>query len=276
MREKLFLVTVTLAILLLSIPAKGQIFSFEDTVSAISVSGGAGDTISIPINLKNTFHVGGFLFRVTYDSTVFEPISVDTTSRSSGFEWNGFYEEDPGILRFFATSFHPIENAIPPGNGLVSIVKLFINETAQGGTYDFKFEDEDTASYDNQLSDSAGYDLIIPILLDGTISVEPTGIGSNPTIPNEFELAQNYPNPFNGGTKISFNLPSAGDVELCVYDLLGRKVATLFSGLAEAGNTEIEWDGRSSSGDEIASGVYYYRITDVEGETLTKRMTLLK
>ena len=107
MREKLFFISLTIAILLLSVPAMGQIHSFEDTVKVNSLSGDAGDTISIPIHLKNTFHVGGYLFRVTYDTLAFEPISVDTTSRSSGFEWNGFNIDEPGVIRFFATSFHP-------------------------------------------------------------------------------------------------------------------------------------------------------------------------
>ena len=66
MREKLFFVTLSIAILLLAIPAWGQIYSYEDTVTVMPASGEAGDTLMIPIDLKNTFHVGGFLFRITY------------------------------------------------------------------------------------------------------------------------------------------------------------------------------------------------------------------
>lgn len=276
MKEKLFLVPVIFAILLLTIPAMGQIFSYDDTVSVVSISGSAGDTISVPINLVNTFHVGGYLFRITYDTVAFEPISVDTTSRSSGFEWNGFVEEEPGILRFFATSFHPLDNAIPPGTGYISIVNLLVKNSAPGGVYDIRFEDADTNSFDNQLSDSLGMTLIIPILIDGTIDVSQTGIDFDLEIPDMFELAQNYPNPFNQETIISFNLPRSGEVDLAVYDLLGRRVVNLYSGYAEAGKTDVKWDGRSSEGNDIASGVYYYRLSVVEGETITKRMTLLK
>jgi len=278
LKGKLFLVPVIFAILLLSIPAMGQgpVFSFEDTVSVVSISGSAGDTISVPINLKNTFQVGGYLFRITYDTIAFEPVSVDTTSRSSGFEWNGFFEEELGILRFFATSFHPLDNAIPPGTGYISIVNLLVKNGAPGGIYDIRFEDADTNSYDNQLSDSTGETLIIPILIDGTVDVSQTGIDSGPEIPDMFELAQNYPNPFNQETIISFNLPRSGEVDLVVYDLLGRRVVNLYSGYAEAGKTDIKWNGRSSTGDDLSSGVYYYRLSVVEGKTITKRMTLLK
>jgi len=276
LREKLFFVSLSIAVLLLTVPAEGQIHSYDDTVKVISVSGDAGDTISVPINLKNTFHVGGYLFRITYDSLAFEPISVDTTSRSSGFEWNGFNIDDPGVIRFFATSFHPIQNAIPPGVGPVSMINFFIRNSAPGGIYDIRFENEDTTSYDNQLSDSTGGTLIIPVLIDGFVDVGQTGIDPEPLVPGVFELSQNYPNPFNSETVISFSLESPGDVELVVYDLLGRKAATLYSGRARAGKTEVKWDGRSSSEDEIASGVYYYRLTISGGESLARRMTLLK
>ncbi|UCC78866.1 MAG: T9SS type A sorting domain-containing protein [Candidatus Zixiibacteriota bacterium] len=277
MREKLFFVSLSIAIFLLAVPASGQIHSFDDTVRVNSLSGDAGDTIAIPINLKNTFHVGGYLFRITYDTLAFEPISVDTTSRSSGFEWNGFNMDEPGVIRFFATSMHPVQNAIPPGVGPVSLVTIFIRNAAPQGTYDIRFENEDTTSYDNQLSDSLGTTLIIPVLIDGYVQVNnATGVDQEPTVPAVFELSQNYPNPFNSRTVISFSLALPGDVDLVVYDLLGRKVATLYSGPADAGRTDISWDARTSSGKVLASGIYYYRLAVKEGKSLTRRMTLLK
>ena len=124
MREKLFFVTLSIAVLLLANPTRGQIYSYEDTVSIGQVSGDAGDTLMIPVDLKNTFRVGGFLFRITYDTLAFEPVSVETTSRSGGFEWNGFNDDEPGVLRFFATSFHPLNNAIPPGEGPISSIEM--------------------------------------------------------------------------------------------------------------------------------------------------------
>jgi hypothetical protein len=276
LREKLFLVFASIAILLLTVPATGQIHSYNDSAKVVWTSGDGGDSISVLINLKNTFHVGGYLFRITYDTLAFEPLSVDTMARSGGFEWNGYNIDEPGVIRFFATSFHPLNNAIPPGVGPISSVNMFIKYGAPSGMYEIKFENEDSTSYDNQLSDSLGTTLVIPVLIDGFVTVNPTGTDSEPIIPDELALIQNYPNPFNMETMISFSLPSTDDVELVVYDLLGRKVATLYSGPAEAGTTNVRWDGRSSSGDEIASGVYYYTLTVSGGESRTRRMTLLK
>ena len=154
MREKLFLVFASIAILLLTVPATGQIHSYNDSAKVVWTSGDGGDSISVLINLKNTFHVGGYLFRITYDTLAFEPLSVDTMARSGGFEWNGYNFDEPGVMRFFATSFHPLNNAIPPGEGPISSIEMFIKNGAPSGMYEIKFENEDSTSYDNQLSDS--------------------------------------------------------------------------------------------------------------------------
>ncbi|MCP4634255.1 MAG: T9SS type A sorting domain-containing protein [candidate division Zixibacteria bacterium] len=88
--------------------------------------------------------------------------------------------------------------------------------------------------------------------------------------PSGYELLEAYPNPFNAKTNISFNVHSAGDVNLEVYNLLGQNVATLIDGHIEAGMNSIAWDAS-----DYSSGIYFYKLT-TENKTLTKRMTLLK
>ncbi len=80
-------------------------------------------------------------------------------------------------------------------------------------------------------------------------------------IPTAFSLGQNRPNPFTGATLISFGLPRASHVQLEVFDLLGRRVRTLADRQFEAGFQEVAWDRRSSSGDAVHAGVYFYRMT---------------
>ena len=76
--------------------------------------------------------------------------------------------------------------------------------------------------------------------------------------PQRYCLSQNFPNPFNPSTTISFNLPSRSFVSLIVFDLLGKKVATIVSEEMQAGNHARQWD---ASG--LASGVYWYRLSVV-------------
>ncbi len=98
----------------------------------------------------------------------------------------------------------------------------------------------------------------------------------NPVIaPTSFSLSQNYPNPFNASTRIEFSLKNAGDAQLTVFDLLGRQVKTLQSGLLTAGKHSFLWNGNDESGSVVSSGVYFYRLSSAEG-TVVKQMLLLK
>ncbi len=98
-----------------------------------------------------------------------------------------------------------------------------------------------------------------------------TGTGSAPsTTPDRFTLEQNYPNPFNPSTAISFSLPVAAHVQLGVYDILGRKVATLMNGYLTAGSHQTQFYASN-----LSSGVYMYRLI-TPGFTQTKAMLLSK
>lgn len=89
-------------------------------------------------------------------------------------------------------------------------------------------------------------------------------------LPDEFMLSQNYPNPFNPSTKIKFTLPVQSNAVLEVFDILGRKIATLASEELPAGQHIYEWDASRQS-----SGVYLYRLVTSQGIQI-KRMTLIK
>ena len=105
---------------------------------------------------------------------------------------------------------------------------------------------------------------------DGAAKEEPSE-----TLPSEFGLNQNYPNPFNPSTEISFSLRSAENVKLEIFNVQGRKVRTLIEAPMAAGEHTIQWDGRSESGNRVASGVYMYRLQAGEF-TDSKKMTLVK
>jgi hypothetical protein len=95
------------------------------------------------------------------------------------------------------------------------------------------------------------------------------------TLPPSFVLFQNYPNPFNQSTKIQFALVKSGLVTLSIYDLLGRKVRTLVSQHLSSGYKSVFWDGKDNSDNEVASGIYFYRLS-VEDFSETKKLLLLK
>jgi len=96
-------------------------------------------------------------------------------------------------------------------------------------------------------------------------------------LPTGFALDQNYPNPFNPSTTISYSI-GAGEpehVNLSIFNVLGRKVATLVDKVQGPGNYTVTWQGREPGSARVASGVYFYRL--VHGEISdTKKMVLLK
>ncbi len=97
-------------------------------------------------------------------------------------------------------------------------------------------------------------------------------------VPLTFTLKQNYPNPFNPETTIRFGVPaSAQDAQttLTVYNILGEKIAVIFSGHLKMGFHEFKWNGKNLLGKNVASGVYFYKLKS--GKTsIIKKMVLVR
>src|SRR6056297_780954 len=90
------------------------------------------------------------------------------------------------------------------------------------------------------------------------------------TLPSDFTLNQNYPNPFNPTTVISYDLPENSQVNLAVYDMMGRRVVTLVNENVTAGTHQVQFDASS-----LSSGTYMYRL-QAGGSIQTKKLTLIK
>ncbi|WP_020402514.1 phosphodiester glycosidase family protein [Gracilimonas tropica] len=89
-------------------------------------------------------------------------------------------------------------------------------------------------------------------------------------IPQKVALEQNYPNPFNPVTQISFSVPKTTDVELTVYDVLGREVTALLDKKVQAGNHSVSFDATG-----LSTGMYFYQLR-ADDYTLSKKMMLIK
>jgi hypothetical protein len=94
-------------------------------------------------------------------------------------------------------------------------------------------------------------------------------------LPPAFALLQNYPNPFNPTTKIEFLVSRSGQVRIDIFNILGQKVSTLVDQNLKAGHKLVNWDGKDDSGQEVSSGIYFYRIKTSDFSQ-TKKMVLLR
>jgi hypothetical protein len=127
-------------------------------------------------------------------------------------------------------------------------------------------------SWDSLLTCSWGLGTIIADMgAFGGADAPPNGIGNDESnIPYNSFILMNYPNPFNPTTTIQYNLPWLSDVNLEIFDILGRKVGTIFDENQAAGHHQVVWDGKN-----FPSGIYFYRLRAGDF-TDTKKMLLIR
>ena len=97
-----------------------------------------------------------------------------------------------------------------------------------------------------------------------------TAVTDGPLAPAVWQLGAAYPNPFNPTTAVPFVAPQAGEVRLSVFDVLGRRVATLLDGPVAAGEHRVVWDAGTS-----ASGLYLVQL-EAAGQRQTRPLTLVR
>jgi|GEM_PF-1250253 len=115
-----------------------------------------------------------------------------------------------------------------------------------------------------------GYQILPRDSADIVVSI-PTSASLIPeSLPADFALLQNYPNPFNPATVIRFDLPTASNVTLSLFDMLGREVARLVEGNRLAGRYQVTWNAGNHP-----SGIYLYQLR-AESYVSTRKMILMK
>jgi len=94
------------------------------------------------------------------------------------------------------------------------------------------------------------------------------------TLPKNFELYQNFPNPFNSSTVISYALERSSLVTLQIYDIQGKLVTTLVEEAQRVGIHQVTWDGTDYRGEQVASGIYFYRLKTENSEGAGKAVLI--
>ena len=121
--------------------------------------------------------------------------------------------------------------------------------------------------------DSTAYALVLGVC--EYIGLDLSQIQNEASMPGSYSLLQNYPNPFNSTTTLRYDLAGHSNVNIIIYDMLGREVKTLINQTQDAGFKSIQWDGTNDYGKQVSAGVYLYRIQT--GEYMqTKKMVFLK
>jgi hypothetical protein len=199
--------------------------------------------------------VAGVELVLDYNPSQVRVVAVNRTNRSSDLSLD--YRVNNNKVKMLMYSFGG--KSIIPGTGSILTIRLAVSPDLD--------PDEEVYLKISKL-----------VLADTAAVVIPTG--DQPVLPIDFKLEQNFPNPFNANTTIRFEIPfnqGGGEVRatLKIYNILGRKVKTLVDEALLPGRHQVIWDGRDDFGNQVASGMYFYRLT-LPGYTESKKMTLLK
>ncbi|MFH1845327.1 MAG: FlgD immunoglobulin-like domain containing protein [bacterium] len=145
-----------------------------------------------------------------------------------------------------------------------------------GGHEGGSFIPAQTGWYAFVVAKKSATDVHLDVDYDFAILYYPVGVDAETPLPTSFALRQNAPNPFNPMTTIKFEVPAPGaSVRLEIFDLTGQRVRTLLNETRAPGFHEVLWDGQNDAGEQMASGIYFYRLR--AGDFVqTAKMTLVK
>ena len=249
-----------------------------DSVWVDQVSAGAGTYAAVDVNFFNERDVKIAELalsygndRLTLDSITFAGTRGDAASNKS-------YQFNPASHTIYIAADFGESSPLSPGSG--ALAKLHF--TAQPSAPDTVVV-IDSTRYAGVLSTVITMTAVdanrqfTPIFRPGSVTIQSATDVDDilDNLPTAYALLQNYPNPFNPTTEIEFSLPKPGDVSLVVYNLLGQEVRTLAYGNYGAGHYRVTFDGRSEGGTQLASGMYFYRLTTA-GFTQSRKMLLVK
>ena len=232
-----------------------------------NVSGGLtpGGTGSFDIHMTNTAYAFILELRI---ADVPEYLTVTGITPLDRFE-NGTIdgssgEDDDQMFYFLGYDF---ATGIMPGEGPILRVDVEMNQNIQNPSVMLLFESvatgDDGANPVTSVAEGFG---------QFTVSLSSS---ADVVLPGKFALHPNYPNPFNPATLITYDLPAESDIQLVIYDLMGRKVKTLINDVESAGRKTAVWYATDDFGNPVSAGVYLYRLHGGD-KTFTRKMILMK
>ncbi len=217
-----------------------------------------GEAVMVPLYLEGGVHIHGFEMELAYDPSQLEFIEVI---------WGDSLGEVIKTTNTVQTGQIKIAGAgkIPENESQIfAVLKFNVNPAFDGETIKIvltklRFNEE------KQQRD------VTHALLSRVTDIK----HNDSNIPATFHLAQNFPNPFNPSTKIRYGIPKDIHISLEVYDINGRKVATLLDTQQRAGWHIVEWRGVNDDGSKVSSGIYLVRMK-AGSFTFVRKMILLK
>jgi len=244
---------------------------YEFYVKAQTADGLSDPSNTVSIDIQNNVPSPFSLIAPENNSLV--SVTQSTISNTISFIWTNSVDTDGQELYF---TFD-----ICTASGDLVCHDTTMTERLYQTTNQIIIDSLDLASGDNFLSWSVfvtdGMDTVFSVdtIRYLTLSLDQLGTEFPKIQPERFILNQNYPNPFNPVTTVSYKLAEPEFVNLSVYDVNGNFIKNLISGKRGSGENIVNWNGKNDANENVAGGVYFYRI-ETESYSSTKKMILLK
>jgi len=283
--KKRLVTVLMLAAMLISYSATAQGIPWTGIVSTDTVQAMPGEQVKVAIRLSNNdLAIAGLEVPVKFDDTY---LTLDSVSFAASFKPSAmsgvYFQENSRTVKitYIPDAFEIPLPTITATSGIIAELVFTVSPSAQPGFFPIDSVNRDTLIGSGvhlvtriNFADSTGTDTYLPEYNPGGIRIlVPTAVDDeqgNSALPGDFSLAQNYPNPFNPTTTIQFAMPTAGQVQLEIFNVLGQKTTTLVNGWLSAGFHTVEFDAA-----DFPSGIYFYRLTYSSG-SLTRKMMLMK
>lgn len=249
-----------------------------DSLWIDSVGSSPGQPVALNVYAYNERAVAEVVLAFDYDQLLFDSVSFVGTRGASAT--NRTVQSQAGAHTLYVNIEFGNLNPLAAGSGPIATMHYHVAQTSPEQLIMIDTVVVGISSVTKfTLTDADGGAEYTPIFHPGYVNVEITTDVDDDVpldaLPIDFALSQNYPNPFNPTTTIDFALPRAADVTLDVFNVLGRRVRRLVDETLPAGNHSIEFDARNNSGEQLATGVYFYRI-EAGSFVQTRKMLLLK
>lgn len=215
-----------------------------------------GSLTFVPITMKSLDSANAFMYRMMASPTYFGAAFNNwNTSLSAGAtlpptEWHHITTVFNGsTIRFYfdgvfvnsqalVLTIAPDTRPLTLGADFAGVLEIYWGKM------------DDVRFYSRALSDAD----VLELYTDG-----PTDVARSPSMAN-FAIGHSLPNPTSGETRVEFVLGASESIQLNVYDVAGRRVRNVMSGALPAGPHVANWDGRTDSGQQAPSGVYFFRL----------------
>jgi hypothetical protein len=223
------------------------------TISIDDIAGVAGDIIRVPLMIDNPEGISAFGFDLSYPADLLTFKSISRTAITN--DWVALDGNATESNQIKVGGFHTDAISTNKAAAIAEIIFVVKEGATSEGLLDITNTTDDFA----QAHINSG-----AFSNDKSIST-----------PSVYKLDQNFPNPFNMDTEFSFQLPAAVNVKFSIYNISGQKIRTLINVHMEAGTHKTHWDGRDDYGQDMASGIYVYKLETAD-VVLSKKMILLK